>query len=305
VKNPENVGQTASLARAVTLARAELLARIDADDVFLPNKLAPHVRFMEAHPDVAVCGTAAVKLDERSRPVGRFVPPLSPGAIRFRLLRGVPICHVSALMRRRVVLEAGNYDPCYRYAADFALWSALAARGAALANLPATTVAYREYATSTGAALKVGRAGDESAEIIQRNWRFLAGTELDEATARSLDLLLVPEAPLTGADRVRAVRVLLEAGERAFAPLAPSARRQMMHELAWGLAKAWSTMRERGESSRVRAEYGAAWAEARRWGRARPWVGAAYAASLLGSRGAEGLRRAWQDIGGAARRWLA
>jgi hypothetical protein len=260
---------------------------------------------MEEHPDVAVSGTAANKIDEQSRHIGRFMPPLSRGAIRFRLLRNAPICHVSVVMRRRAVLEAGNYDPQYRYAADFALWSTLAARGAVLANLPAVTVAYREYATSTGASLKLGRAGDEAVSILQRNWHTLAGTELDLPTARALDLLLVPEAPLGAVDRVRAVRALLEVGERVFAPLARSVRRQLMQELAWGLAKSWSRMRERGEASRVGEERAAVWAECRQWGRARPWVGAAFAASLLGSRGAEGVRRAVQDVGSVARHWLA
>src|ERR1700716_545696 len=58
-----NAGIVASLNRALGLARGEYVARMDADDVALPSRLAMQVAFLDGHPDVAVVGSAIRLID--------------------------------------------------------------------------------------------------------------------------------------------------------------------------------------------------------------------------------------------------
>ena len=204
IRNEQNAGQTPSLNRALRAARGEYVARIDADDAYRPGKLAKQVAYLDAHPDVAVCGTAAVKFDGEGRDFGVFTPPVRPEDVDFTIHYRVPVCHVSVMMRRDAVLACGGYDERYRYAADFALWSALLKRGHRIANLPERLMKYREFRESLGAVHKLGTAGTESAEIIASNASALAGVTLTAEESRDIALLFFPAAGLAPSAIARA-----------------------------------------------------------------------------------------------------
>ena len=197
IRNDRNAGQTPSLNRALRAARGEYVARIDADDAYQPGKLTRQVAYLDAHQDVAVCGTAAVKYDGEGREFGLFMPPVRTEDVRFSIHHRVPVCHVSVMMRRERILACGGYDERYRYAADYALWSTLLKQGHRIANIPAPLMKYREFRESLGAVHKVGTAGDESARIIADNAKALAGVELTGDEARDIALLFFPAAGLS------------------------------------------------------------------------------------------------------------
>jgi len=86
LRNEENIGLTRSLNRGLRAARGGLIARQDADDLSLPNRLARQVTFLESHPDVVLLGTQFVSLGAwRHRPGTRaevLVYPDLPAARR-------------------------------------------------------------------------------------------------------------------------------------------------------------------------------------------------------------------------------
>ena len=196
-RNAENIGQTASLNVGLARAQGELVARIDADDVWYPQKLTRQCEFMASHPEVTVCGTWADRIDARGAVVGTFSPPTDPIEIRYRLLWGSPVCHVSVVMRRAAILECGGYLPGYRFAADYALWSQLLREGHSIVNLPLKLTGFREMPETFGTANKLGPAGDESAEIIRLNAAAIADLSLDQRQCRSIALLFFPPAELS------------------------------------------------------------------------------------------------------------
>jgi len=135
VTRQPRAGLTAALARGLALARAPLIARLDADDVALPERLALQVAFLAAHPDVGLLGTAAREVDADGREIGVVRPPESDGALRRMLIRRNPFVHSSVMMRRAAAERAGGYDATIAVAQDYDLWMRLS-RLVGLANLP-------------------------------------------------------------------------------------------------------------------------------------------------------------------------
>lgn len=135
-------GLTLSLNRALELARAPLIARLDADDLALPERLARQRQFLETNPDVGLLGTGAREVDAAGREVAIVRPPVHDAAIRRALIRANPIVHSSVVMRRAALERVGGYDPSFSVAQDYDLWMRLA-RITRLANLPEPLVIRR------------------------------------------------------------------------------------------------------------------------------------------------------------------
>jgi glycosyltransferase involved in cell wall biosynthesis len=237
IRSERNMGQTPSLNVGLRRARADLIARIDADDIYLPGKLRRQYEIMNARPDVAVCGTGAIKIDPDGRQFGRYVPPTRPADVKFLLCQRVPVCHVSVMMRRDAVLEAGGYDERYKYAADFALWSKLAARGATITSVPDPLTLYREFPQSLGHVHKLGAAGDESAEIIRQNFAALAGRELTSDESRAVALLYFPSAGLGYPELARAYLHVAAAARAVYGRVPVRVRVELSSVLAWSFVK--------------------------------------------------------------------
>jgi hypothetical protein len=245
VRNERNLGQTASLNRAMELARGDVIARIDADDLWLPGKLGKQMRFLDAHPDVVVLGTWATRIDLEGRSLGPNNSPLSRAEVTARLLRGVPVCHVSVVMRRAAALAAGAYPERYRFAADFGLWSAMARAGGVITNIPERLTCYRENPATFGAAQKLGAAGDESAEIICENARGLAHVEVPIEQCREIALMFFPAAGLPAESLLRAQRTLRALQRAAVGRRTWRLEAELWALLLWALAKRWSDARVR------------------------------------------------------------
>ena len=128
-------GLTSALRSALGLARAPLVARLDADDVALPERLERQRDFLERHPEVGLLGTAA-------REVGVVRPPTEDAALRGALIRHNPFVHSSVMMRRSALEQAGGYDPSFPVAQDYDLWMRMS-RVTRMANLPEALVVRR------------------------------------------------------------------------------------------------------------------------------------------------------------------
>ncbi len=142
VERRERAGLTRALTRALELAQAPLIARLDADDVALPERLERQRRFLDAHPDVGLLGTWAREVDVTGREVAIVRPPVDDAAIRRALIRVNPFVHSTVMMRRSALERTAGYDPAYQVAQDYDLWMRMA-RVTRLANLPDALVIRR------------------------------------------------------------------------------------------------------------------------------------------------------------------
>jgi len=122
-------GQTAALNEALRRARGEFLARHDADDYSLPDRLARQVAFLQAHPLAAAVGTGAHVIDEQDRPLGQLTVQCGPDAVRRGLWRVTStLVHGSVMMRKTMVDRVGGYREGFVLTQDFDLWLRLSER---------------------------------------------------------------------------------------------------------------------------------------------------------------------------------
>ncbi|WP_225207659.1 glycosyltransferase [Novosphingobium huizhouense] len=143
----DNRGLVASLNRLLGESRAPLVARMDADDVCLPERFARQTAFLDAHPEVGVLGTWTEDIDESGAPHRILARdhPCTHEAFLEAVELGLPlICHPAVMYRRDVVLSVGGYHRAFRHCEDLDLWLRLAAV-TRIANLPERLLRYRHY----------------------------------------------------------------------------------------------------------------------------------------------------------------
>lgn len=119
------------------------IARMDADDISVPQRLLRQSQFLEAHPDISVVGSWCVEFSEPG--VASFLKrlPTSSLEVRRKMIYRSPLAH-PAVMFRRQVFEAGHrYDPSQGHVEDYALWSRLLLAGIEISNLPEYLLWYR------------------------------------------------------------------------------------------------------------------------------------------------------------------
>jgi glycosyltransferase involved in cell wall biosynthesis len=142
IANKERTDLVRQLNQGLHAARAELVARMDADDVADPDRLRCQVDLLAQLPDVSVVGSQLSIIDENGSQRGYRAYPLSPEAIRAALPRYNPLAHPSVLFRRSVIADAGGYQATL-HNEDYDLWSRLALQGHKFANHPEPLLRYR------------------------------------------------------------------------------------------------------------------------------------------------------------------
>lgn len=121
VRNDVNSKLPFSLNRCLQLARGELIARMDGDDISCPNRLYRQVNFLAEHPDVHLVGTAMRRFDDTGP---ADVVRLDESPDRFSLRHGVPFWHATILTYKYVYETLGNYTVSRRTSRteDYDLW---------------------------------------------------------------------------------------------------------------------------------------------------------------------------------------
>lgn len=143
----ENRGLIASLNELLGAAHAPIVARMDADDISLPERFARQVAFLDANPDYGVVGCWTEDIDEDGGPyrlTGRDHPQDHDTFLK-HIEHGWPlICHPAAMFRRDIVLAVGGYHAAFRHCEDYDLWLRLASV-TRLASIPERLIRYRHY----------------------------------------------------------------------------------------------------------------------------------------------------------------
>jgi len=140
----ENQGLAAALNRGLQMASAELVARMDADDIALPDRLATQLAAYErlGHPDVLGGAVEVISEAGASLKVVRF--PQSHEAIVHNLVHGgAAFAHPTVLYKRQAVLQRGGYDTFFCTSTeDYDLWLQMSGNSC-YANLPQVVLRLR------------------------------------------------------------------------------------------------------------------------------------------------------------------
>lgn len=134
VRNEVNIGLTKSINKAINFARGQYIARQDADDESMPDRLEKQYHYMEANPSIGLLGTFAEFFDDAKSIIGNWVMPVTNLDINNALPAGNVFCHGSVMIRRSVLEKSGLYREKFRFTQDYELWLRIAEH-AQLANL--------------------------------------------------------------------------------------------------------------------------------------------------------------------------
>lgn len=122
--------------------QGRLVARMDADDEALPQRLAIQRAFLDSHPEIAVLGGAAEVVVD-GKPTGWIErPSTDPAALVDDLLRGPALLHPTVMFRRDVVRRCGGYRSAFVGAEDYDLWLRIA-EASGIASLGDVLLRYR------------------------------------------------------------------------------------------------------------------------------------------------------------------
>lgn len=120
--NERNLGLTRSLNRALNAAKGRFVARQDADDISLPNRLERQYEFLMKHADVCMAAASFSIIDPEGKEIFPRHYDLDDQQIVNFMKRGNIVTHGSVMFRRKEILELGGYREYFQYAQDYDLW---------------------------------------------------------------------------------------------------------------------------------------------------------------------------------------
>ncbi|WP_411817090.1 glycosyltransferase family 2 protein [Hyphococcus sp. DH-69] len=129
-RNPKNIGVAASLNFGITTARGQYIARMDADDISLPQRFSKQVAFLDENPDFVFVGTGYQIIDAKGRVTRADVEATESWECEWMSLFRMPIIHPSMMIRRSTLADIQKpYQSQYDGAEDYDLVQRLLAQG--------------------------------------------------------------------------------------------------------------------------------------------------------------------------------
>lgn len=243
----QNRGIVPTMNDGFRLSSGMLIARMDSDDVSLPDRFQRQIKFLHGHPEIAMVGSACTVIDKNGRTTGKRNYPATPSEIKSRLAKGNCLCHPSMMMRREVLTKFnGPYRAPFLFAEDYDLWLRVSRRYQ-IANLEDPLLRYRVDSSGMSPARVItdviscmaARAVADFPEEVQPDW-----IERKQPVDRhELAELGIPESIINFEIR----RALLSAARRA--------RVEGCEDVATNLVNSAGEFLERGSRLRERIDF--------------------------------------------------
>lgn len=180
MQNPNNIGLVRTLNLGLQLACGKFVARMDADDISLPERFRTQVEYMESHPEVGVLGTNVRHIDAEGNLLfqgrSKYLEFQSRKVIRWTLLWKCTIYHPTVMLRRELLENLDVwYDPAFETAEDYELWTRLA-RKTVIDRLPDVLLHYRVVSSSISRT-RTEEQKKNIGRVIRRELRDFLGSD--------------------------------------------------------------------------------------------------------------------------------
>lgn len=175
--NAVNLGLTKSLNIGLAMARGEYIARMDADDYSVPDRLERQYRYMEDNPEIDVCGTGVVSFGDR---IAFMSPPYSVSntEVQCGLFFSGILCHPSVMIRKSFLDRYSlTYDETIPRTQDYDLWERCSLHGQ-LSVMKEVLLFYRIHARQVSYASKSEQ--DYYADVVRYKRLSRIGLEPSE-----------------------------------------------------------------------------------------------------------------------------
>lgn len=175
-----NQKQTAAANTAIKIVQGKYIARMDADDIALPNRFQKQFDYLEANTEIGMIGSWVDIISDSGKVIEQWKTSAEPNILIWDLLFGASFAHSSVMMRKDSIVNVGFYQ-LYQ-AEDYDLWSRIS-RITKVANIPEILQQKRVWGGQL--ALRViSKNRDCTLQIMQNNMQFLLNNS-------SIDLELV------------------------------------------------------------------------------------------------------------------
>jgi glycosyltransferase involved in cell wall biosynthesis len=172
-KNETNQGLVYSLNRAIDLAGGKYIARMDADDICRPERLAKQVAFLDNHNEITLVATTIDFINNEEKLTGQWEldrKTISPEQIRSKMPSENCIAHPTVMLRSSVLKEF-KYKTSQKNIEDYDLWLRLLNRGHQLAKVDEPLLLYRVHGDSVTSLYLKKR--NPFFKHLSMKWRFL------------------------------------------------------------------------------------------------------------------------------------
>ena len=175
IQNKTKLGLAKSLNLGFQMAKGKYIARADADDVYPTDRFSKQVAFLDAHPEIDVCGSWQRHFGKRNY---IHKPPATKEEMRASLIFKCEVCHSTVMLRRDKFLALDViYDDRY-LSEDYELWSRVSPQ-MWFATIPEVLGEYRWNGDNI-TAKKMDLLDIEAQKLVQRNLKQAIGIEVPD-----------------------------------------------------------------------------------------------------------------------------
>lgn len=167
INNDSNLGIVKSLNKAISIAKGKYIARMDADDLCVENRLQEQLNIFKENPNIDIVGTSYFEIDKDENIINRVILPQNDWEIKTTLLVKNCILHPSVMVKSEI-LKKNNYLEEYKHAEDFELWIRLI-KYCKFYNIPTPLVKYR--ITGDNVTIKANKKVSERISILSKIYK--------------------------------------------------------------------------------------------------------------------------------------
>ena len=143
IRLEKNGGLGNALKIGVENAKYDIVARMDSDDICLPNRFEKQLSYMDAHPECDIVGGQITEfIDTPDNIVGKREVPCDNEAIYHYMRSRCALNHPTVMFKKKAVLDAGNYQDWF-WNEDYYMWLRMMEQDCVFANLPDVLVNMR------------------------------------------------------------------------------------------------------------------------------------------------------------------
>ncbi|MFL6248127.1 MAG: glycosyltransferase family 2 protein [Thermoanaerobaculia bacterium] len=199
LRHEPNRGIAAATNRGLAIARGEYIARLDADDVSLPGRLAREAAFLDEHADVAMVSMNYESMDANGVVIGRSRRDHPPSVVEYLLNFSNSVGgHSQVMFRRSAVETVGRYDESCRASLDYDLWTRIIRQGR-IVVLPEIGMRYRVHDQSVSARARATQI-EVGKRVVQRTLSAYLGRTLTERELLAITHAWRPVLPAIDAE---------------------------------------------------------------------------------------------------------
>ena len=166
IKNECNLGLTKTLNKLLKMCKGEYIARMDADDISLPERFSTQVKFMDEHPEVIVSGSYRRAFGNEEKNEIWNIPATREEQQVQLFFYNCGLTHPTAMFRKSMLDEYGvTYNENYTKAQDYGIW-VQCTRYAPMAMIPKVLLQYRK------SDVQISTAGKSNQQLNAQKVRY-------------------------------------------------------------------------------------------------------------------------------------